>query len=71
MTDARQKAIEALRPFAALADKLDAGDGRGPHDPLRKPGLALLGIGDVAITTDDLRRARKTLAELEGEGGTG
>lgn len=64
MTELRKQAAEALRPFAALADKLDSGK---VHANFRKAGFVPLAIGGVGITTDDLRRARDTLAVLEAK----
>ena len=57
----RAAAIEALRPFAALADALR-------HAPwaIARKDQTLLAIGDCAITTNHIRAARAALTALEG-----
>ncbi len=59
MTTARAAAVEALRPFAELADAID----REPR-PIARPGVVLLSYGAAAISVDDLRQARKVWRDL-------
>lgn len=59
MTPERKAAIEALAPFAAAWEQLRQGPAH-----LRKPGYALLSIGDAAVTATDLRRAAEAHAAL-------
>ena len=61
MTDARQKAIEALEPFARMADALD---GDMPRY-LKKPGAVLLSYSAATLTTTHLRQARDALKLLK------
>ena len=61
MSDAREAAIEALEPFAALADALD-----GPVPRyLKRPGTAILNYGGATLTNTHLRAARDALKLLK------
>ena len=66
MTPERKAAIEALAPFAAAWSALREGP-----EHLRRPGYALLAIGDTAITATHLRLAAEAHAALTAAPGQG
>lgn len=63
MTPERQAAIDALAPFAAMADALD---GDMPRY-LKRPGTALIAYGAVSITNTHIRDARDAWRALTKE----
>lgn len=70
----REALMEALKPFAALADHYDRRYGNRPHEPEHTiMHVATHGVGEHEITVGDLRRARDAFpahlrSEAEGKG---
>ena len=60
-TSGRQIAIDALRPFAVLAESLNGCD----LPALKVRGLVVLSIGDKSIVAADLNRAATAIKILE------